>query len=167
MRLKIDLDGDPTSNRCKLICVLTQIWLQRWLPIPRLLAARFSTDLKQLPGVPWFLGIPGNPGINRGDRANDTSTHPADVLQSKIKSFYTDGRRQKMEFFPADVFPRKYVQKFSDRRRHLNHSKFFWLIWKNFMITWKILPTSFRKNLNKNSHIDVVMWRVRDFPGNM
>ena len=59
MNLKIGRDGDPTSNRCKPISVLTQIWLQRWLPIHRLLAARFSTDLKQLPGVPWFLGIPG------------------------------------------------------------------------------------------------------------
>ena len=106
-------------------------------------------------------------GPGGGGSANDTLTHPADVLQIKIKSFSTDGRRQKMEFFPADVLPRKYVQKFSDRRRHLKHSKFFGLIWKNFMITWKILPTSFRKNLNKNSQIDVVMWRVRDFTGNM
>ena len=64
-------------------------------------------------------------GINS---ANDTLTHPADIFQSKIKSVYIDGRRQKI--FSADVLLRKYVQKFSDRRRHLKHSKFLWLIWK-------------------------------------
>ena len=64
MNLKIGRDGNTTSDHCKHICVLTQIWKQRWMPVYRLLAARFSTDLKQLPGVPWFLGIPGNPGIN-------------------------------------------------------------------------------------------------------
>ena len=93
----------------------------------------------------------------QGDHANETLTHPADVLPSKIKSFYTDELRQNMETFPADILPRKHVHNSSDRRRHLKYLQVFGSIWKNFMITRKILPTSFRENLNKNSRIEVVM----------
>ena len=70
-----------------------------------------------------------------------------------------------MGIFSADVLPRKYLQKFSDRRRHLKHLPFFLSIWKNFMITQEILPKSFRyffflpmsiqENLNIFSRIDV------------
>ena len=56
-----------------------------------------------------------------GDHANETLTHPADVLPSKIKSFYTDELRQNMDIFPADVLPRKHVHNSSDRRRHLKY----------------------------------------------
>ena len=38
---------------------------------------------------------------------------------------------------------------------------------ENFMITRKILPTSFRENLNKNSLIEVFMWCNRDFSANL
>ena len=62
-----------------------------------------------------------------------------------------------MDDFSADVLPIKYLQNFSDKRRHLKHSKFFWLIWKHFMITRRILPKSFRENFNKNSQLEVVM----------
>ena len=62
-----------------------------------------------------------------------------------------------MDVFPVDVLPRKNLQNFSDRRHHLKHSQFFGSISKNFMITRKILPTSFRENLSKNSQIEVVM----------
>ena len=62
-----------------------------------------------------------------------------------------------MENFPADVLPRKCYQKFSDSRRYFKISQFFGSVLKSIMITRKILPTSFRENLNKNSQIDVVM----------
>ena len=38
---------------------------------------------------------------------------------------------------------------------------------ENFMINRKILPTSFRENLNKNSLIEVFMWCNRDFSANL
>ena len=70
-----------------------------------------------------------------------------------------------MYFFPADVLPRKYSQKFSDGRRHLKHSLFSSQIY--FMIHQKILPTSFRESLNKNSQIKVIMLRIRNFLNNL
>ena len=152
------------ANRCP---IFSQIVATFWFASLRFTSLRFASLLPGRKRGRHIGGAPAPPSPPGGDRANNTLTHPADVLQNKIKSFYTDWRRQKMNIFPADVLPRKYVQKFSDRRRHLKHSQFFWLIWKNFMITRKILPTSFRKNLNKNSQIDVVMWSVRDFSGNM
>ena len=71
----------------------------------------------------------------RGDHANETLTHPADVLPSKIKSFYTDELRQNMDIFPADVFPIKHVHNSPDGRRHLKYLQVFASFWKNYMIT--------------------------------
>ena len=100
----------PWATRCP---IFSQIEATFWLGFP------FFFHYQEERGSTHWWG-PGG-----GGSANDTLTHPADVLQIKIKSFSTDGRRQKMEFFPADVLPRKYVQKFSDRCRHLKHNKFF------------------------------------------
>ena len=88
-------------------------------------------------------------------------------FQVKLNHFTPMNFGRIWKIFPADVLPRKHVHNSSDRRRHLKYLQVFGSIWKNFMITRKILPTSFRENLNKNSRIEVVMWSVRDFSANM
>ena len=119
-----------TSNRSKPIGVLTRTKTScsdERLPIGYLLrnfqpnqsnflnrfsSLQFNQEGK---GVDTLGGLPPPQAPPGGDHANDSLTHPADGLQSKIKSFYTDEQMQIMHIFPADVLPRKYLRKISDR----------------------------------------------------